>query len=599
MRDGIVLSSDLYVGDDATEPRPVVLVRTPYNRAMLAPRFDLRPFVDRGYAVMFQDVRGTGQSQGVLTPLMNEADDGADTIAWLVAQSWCNGQVGTTGPSYMGGVQLQLAVRPVPGHETAFIQVPAANMFSIGMVHDGDVLALETAAPWALMMAATTMDRFPPDVIARIRADMTSLEVPSMALLEGDALVAFLRGHSPRTLPVARHVPFWHDWLDNRENPSFFDPAETNSRLSAATRPLMHFAGWYDLFLRNALNSYAGITAHGATPEARAGQRLIVGPWSHVSNPRFRQFPDSDVNDAAASAAWMDLHFRGEANPAFDHRVTLYVMGENRWRAEPDWPRRDAVPTRFYLDSHGNANGVDGDGVLSTDATGADRPADRYRADPADPVISLGGHGVSGGPVDQQPNAARRDILVYTTAPLGEDVEVTGNIRATIHAASSATDTDWFVKLIDVFPDGEAYNIVNGGARARYRVSRTEPVALTPGDVVAYDIDLHATSNVFKKGHRIRLEISSSDFPNADLNPNAFIDLSEATPNDYVVAEQAIFHDAARPSFVELPIIPAAAERHWIDTPFPPGPGDQAYSKYHSEIGNRPLRQIELGALAG
>jgi putative CocE/NonD family hydrolase len=597
MRDGISLSSDLYVGTQAATPLPVILIRTPYNRAMVAPRFDIRPFIDRGYAVMFQDVRGTGLSEGMLVPLINEADDGADTIAWLVAQPWCNGQVGTTGPSYMGGTQLQLAVRPAPGHETGFIQVPAANMFGQGLVYDDDMMALETAAPWALMMAAGTLDRLPPETAAAIRADMMGQEVPFATLLAGEDLVRFLGSHSPRTLPVARHLPFWQDWLDNRENPSFFDPAETNSRLGNVTRPLLHFAGWYDLFLRNALSAYTGITQHGATPEARDGQRLIVGPWSHVANPDVRQFPGSDVNDAALCAAWMDLQLRGESHPLFDHKVIIYVMGENRWRAETQWPCAGAVRTRFYLHSQGGANGVDGDGTLSTTPADGNEPADRYRADPSEPILSLGGHGFSGAAVDQRPNAQRRDILVYSTVPLPYDVEVTGHVRATLYAASSATDTDWFVKLIDVAPDGQAYNIVNGGARARYRHSRTEPVPLTPGEVVAYEIDLHATSNVFKKGHRIRVEVSSSDFPNADLNPNRFTDLSLATSDDHVVAEQTVFHDAARASFVELPIIPSDRDRQWIDTPFPPGPGEQAYTRYSEAISDRPLREIGLADL--
>lgn len=600
MRDGVVLSSDLFLSPQRVaqkvQPQPVILIRTPYNRAVIEPRFDIRPYVDRGYAVMFQDVRGTGGSEGLLEPLMNESSDGADTIAWLIAQPWCNGQVGTTGPSYMGGVQLQLAVRPVTGHQTAFIQVPAANLFGKGMIYDDDVLALETTAPWALMMAASTLDRFPADVANAIRGDMGAQGVPLTTLLQADELSNLLAAHSLRDLPIARHVSFWQEWLDNRENPEFFAPAETNSRLDGVTRPLMHFAGWYDLFLRNTIATYVGVKQRGATAEARSGQRLMIGPWSHIANPAFRQFPNSDVNDAAACAAWMDQHLRGETHPVFDHPVIIYVMGENRWRAEPEWPCRGAVPTHFFLHSNGSANGVSGDGVLSTREPG-DEPSDRYRSDPAAPVKSLGGHGVTGGPVDQRPNETRQDILVYSTEPLSEDVEVTGAVSATVHAASSATDTDWFVKLIDVFPDGRAYNIVNGAVRARYRHSRTVPSPLTPGEIVAYQIDLHTTSNVFKKGHRIRVEISSSDFPNADINPNQFIDLSSATASDYVVAEQTVFHDASRPSSITLPIIPLGRERQWIDTPFPVGPGDQAYTKYDSETANRPLRDFDLSEL--
>nr|WP_302054191.1 CocE/NonD family hydrolase [Sphingomonas tagetis] len=583
MSDGVALAADLYLerkpGTKGFEARPVVLVRTPYNKAYVSTRFDFRPFIDGGYAVVFQDVRGTSASGGTLEPMMNESRDGADTIAWLIAQPWCNGQVGTTGPSYMGGVQLQLAVRPVPGHETAFIQVPAGNMFGGSMVYDNDMLALETCAPWTMMMAASLLDRFPAETAAAIRNDIEANNLPLPVMLAGDQLSELVRPHDLRSLPVARHVPFWHAWLDNRENPDFFAAAEANSKFGDVTRPLMHFSGWYDLFLRNSLEAYVEISAKGATPAARSGQRLIIGPWGHRADPGFRQFPDSEVNDAAASAAWMNLHLRGKAHPLFDHPVILYVMGENRWRAESAWPCPGAVRTVYYLHSNGGANGAQGDGTLSITVPATDEPADHYLFDPANPLKSLGGHGVTGGPVDQQPNEHRKDLLIYATEPLDEDVEVTGQVRATLYAASSATDTDWFVKLIDVFPDGRSYNILTGSARGRYRKSRTAPVELVPGEVVAYEIDMWSTSNVFKKGHRIRVEIASSDFPNADLNPNRFMDLSTATAADYVIAEQTIFHDSARPSSIELPIIPLDRSRKWIDTPFPANPGGHYYGK--------------------
>jgi uncharacterized protein len=595
MRDGTLLSGDLYCGCDletlATDPRPVVLMRTPYNRAFVITATDVRPFLARGFLFFLQDVRGTGASGGALDPLMNEAVDGADTVAWLIAQPWCDGTVATTGASYMGAVQLQMLIDPVEGHKAAFLQVPAGNIFGTGMIYDGDMLALETAAPWAIMMAASTATRFPAETAKAIGSDIATENVPFLQPLAESDHFAFFKDRSLRSIPVARHVPFWHGWLDNRDNPDFFAGAEVNSRLGNVAMPLMHWTGWYDLFLRNSLRAYETITASGATPEARAGQRLVIGPWSHVDTPKFRQFPDAAVNDAAAGAAWISHCLRGDPAP-FDHPVTIYVMGENRWRGEQEWPCRDAVATTFYLHSEGSANGAAGDGVLSTDLPGAGETPDQFLADPADAIRSLGGHGVSGGPVDQRANQHRRDILVYTTLPLVEDLEVTGYVRATIHAASSANDTDWFVKLIDVFPDGTAYNIVNSGVRARYRNSRLAPVALTPGEIVAYDVDLQATSNVFKKGHCIRIEISSSDFPNYDLNPNRFVDLSTAGPEDYTVAEQTVFHDAARPSSVTLPVIPRDRERMWIPTPFPAATGDRAYSRHDTPLADLRLNEV-------
>ncbi len=324
---------------------------------------------------------------------------------------------------------------------------------------------------------------------------------------------------------------------------------------------MFHLVSWFDLFLNSSLDSYMGLSAHAATPEARAGQRLVIGPWTHAFDPTpgLRKFPGSEFNDLAAAAAWFDQQGRGVRHPVFDHKVIHYVMGANRWRAEESWPPQGIRTTAFYLR---------GDGLLSVEPPRDDKAEDRYRYDPADPTPSLRGQALLGGCVDQRPNEGRKDRLVYTTAPLDQDVEIAGPVRLRLFASSSATDTDWHVKLIDVFPDGTAYNLTSGAVRARYRTSRTAPTALTPGAIESYDVDMMATSNVFAKGHGIRVVIESSDYPYFDRNPNAFVDLARATSADYVVAEQHIHRDAAHPSRIDLPVIPADRERRWIDQPF-------------------------------
>jgi putative CocE/NonD family hydrolase len=248
-------------------------------------------------------------------------------------------------------------------------------------------------------------------------------------------------------------------------------------------------------------------------------------------------------------------------------RVFIYVFGENRWRAEQAWPLPDAVPTKYYLHSGGSANTSSGDGTLSLEKPGAEQ-LDHYTADPANPVPTLLEHFFIGGRTDQSSNEKRNDVLVYSTPPLNEDVEVTGYIKATLYAASDATDTDFIMKLVDVDLNGTVNNLVTGGVRGRYRKSRTAPEALTPGKIERYEIAMRATSNVFKKGHRIRVEVMSSDAYMYDVNPNQFVDLRTATAKDYVVAEQTIYHSEEYPSLIELPVIPVGREREWIDWPY-------------------------------
>lgn len=594
MRDGVHLSADLFLparnGVPDAGPFATILVRTPYNN-ILPGVTEHMPYrlAMGGYAVLWQAARGTDRSEGALEPLVNESwgekQDGADTVAWLRQQPWSNGQVAGYGASYLGGVQLMLLTMDVPGFETGFVQVPAVNRRGFSWIYHGDMLDLQTAPFWVTMMApvASADD---PDLQQRIAADEAEAGVACMeAAMDPSRVLELMRGRSLRDALILRHVPFWQRWLDGRDDPSLFANTGALARLDRVTRPMMHWTGWYDLFLSNSIDAYTGISRHGATPEARAGQRLWIGPWGHMPSPAFRQFPDARVDDLAATLAWTDQQLRGQRHPAFDHPVVLYVMGENRWRAEEAWPIEGAELTRFYLRSEGDARSASGTGTLSEAPPSGWREPDRFLADPADPVPTLGGRGVFAGPVDQAPNAGRLDTLVYSTAPLDEDTEVTGAARVTLYASSSATDTDWFVKLVDVFPTGESYNVGMGAVRARYRQSRSNPVPLVPNEIVKYEIELSATSNVFRKGHCIRLIISSSDYPDSDLNPNCFMDISAATPADYVIAEQAVFLDEVHSSSIELPVIPAGRARHWIPAPF----GGAAATNYYLQSFATPL----------
>jgi uncharacterized protein len=593
MRDGIQLATDIYLPKEITKRSaerryPVILTRTPYDKLYVeSPLGWIKEAVIRGYVVVAQDVRGTHASQGMLRPLADdgwgERRDGTDTLAWIARQPWSNGRVGTTGMSYSGAMQLLLALSEPTGLVTSFVEAPAVNPFTDSFVYTDGAFALGTALPWSIGVAPDVATHLPPPEGATVLDELKS--APNLA--SSDNLRKILEQGSLRAVPGVRTLPFWQDWLDHWDDPAFFSNSDVHDRLQDISVPLFLFGGWYDLFLRNTYQIYSGVTAHAKSTIARTNTRMLIGPWPHIFCAECVQLPNARVDDAAYSLAWMDRWLKGTPNAAFDYPVILYVMGENRWRAEETWPLRDAVLTSYYLHSGGGANSSDGDGSLSA-APPMGEPSDHFTYDPARPVQSLRGHTLYGGRVDQTSVEKRTDVLVYSTGPLTQEIEVTGEIKVSLYAASSATDTDWDVKLVDVYPDGKAYNLTSGVVRARYRHSRSAPMALVPGAVENYSIDLWATSNVFKKGHRIRVEIASSDFPNIDLNPNAFIDLTRSSQKDYVVARQTVFHDGAHPSRIELPVVGKEHHRRWIATPFQSSAPMRGYVSVQQDWNARP-----------
>ena len=326
---------------------------------------------------------------------------------------------------------------------------------------------------------------------------------------------------------------------------------------------MLHFGSWYDIFLEGTLSGFEGVNALGG-PNARGKQRLLVGPWAHIGyslptsggTGELDFGPEAEIDFMQIQLRWFDHWLKGEENGVMDEPpVRIFVMGENRWRDEQEWPPARAEYTPWYLHSGGAANSLDGDGILTPEAPAAE-PPDRFVYDPHDPVPSLGGNNliIARGAFDQRPAEVRDDVLVYTSEVLAEDLEVTGPLRVTLWAASSAVDTDFTAKLVDVYPDGYAQNLQDGMIRARYRDSASDPKLMTPGQPYRFEIDLWATSHVFLAGHRIRVEISSSCFPRFDRNPNTGTPVeSEST---LVPASQTILHDAEHTSHITLPVIP-------------------------------------------
>jgi putative CocE/NonD family hydrolase len=365
-------------------------------------------------------------------------------------------------------------------------------------------------------------------------------------------------------------VPSWMDWISHSSRDNFWKATAIDDRYGDIQVPALHIGGWYDIFLKGTLENYLGLKEFAGSENARKNQRLIIGPWAHAVphstigeidfGPNAGQ-PNIDMT--AVHLDWFGSFLKkGTPNKKAASPVRLFVMGINQWRDEEDWPLARAQMTRFYLHGMGKAN--PDDGVLSHEPPGEDEPQDMFIYDPHSPVPSVGGStflpglfvGLHAGPRDQRLIEQRSDIIVYTSLPLEEDTEVTGPVTLTLYASTSAVDTDWTAKLVDVLPDGRANIICDGILRARFRSGLEVPKLLEPDRVYRFLIDMAATSMVFCAGHRIRLEISSSNFPRFDRNPNNGKTSAEITEADFIVARQMVFHNANYPSHLNLPIIP-------------------------------------------
>lgn len=586
MSDGVELETRIYFPSedgvvDFEKKYTSVLSRVAYMDMMdgTAPNMLGYYCAEQGYAVVVQAVRGTYLSEGELDPLVNEESDGVDTLAWIRKQPWSDGKIATTGISYMGATQylLQLA-GDVEGLETAVLNCPAVNMMGGGMICAQEFIDASTITFWPLMNVLF------PGYLGR------QSEEKQKAIMEDSALIGDPMKHPEKMvdplyylklqqeyglmdIPVARQAPFYKKWLEHRDDPDYFSFSDTTERKHDFRKPVLFQSSWCDLFEMNAINAYLKAVEDAPSEEIAKAHRLIVGTWPHEFNPtiELRKFPEADTDQRLFIMDWLHQQINGVTSEYFaENPVSIFVMGEDRWRGEQSWPLSDEVRTRFYIHSGGHANTGSGDGVLSTLMPEEDEPSDHYVYDPADPVVSYGGNSVvNGGMADQSKVEKRSDVLVYSTDVLEEDTEVTGNVTGKIFAATSAEDTDFFMKLLDVCPDGTVYNVAQGGRRGRYvKNGRRDPQPLNPGEIVEYDIDLRATSYVFKKGHRIRVEITSSNALLCDVNPNRFIDLNTCTIRDYITAEQTIYHDAERASYIELPVIPESHERKWVEWPY-------------------------------
>ena len=592
MRDGVRLAADIYLpavgGRMAEDEFPVILERTPYEKATPRQVSKAKYFARRGYVCVIQDVRGRFKSEGEFYAFAKEAPDGFDTVEWLAGQPWSNGKVGTMGDSYAGSDQAALATLNPPHLSTMVVAVGASNYYHSSMRQNGTLE--QRFLIYAFRMATTSREaEADPSLKAALVREYTE-NLPHIVrqfpIKEGATILRRLHSYERWAIDILTHGEYTDYWKQRG-----YAPAEYYDQ--HADVPTLYLGGWYDSYARNTCACYAALCKTKKSP-----QHLLMGPWTHgqyeVTNSGDVDFgleAHIDYNDLRL--AWFDHHLKGMHTEIADWSpVRIFTMGTGDgsrritgspganseytglinhggyWRSEADWPLPSTSFTPFYLD---------GDGSLSTEqpADGTLEPS-HYTFNPKNPVPTMGG-GISAaetimraGAFDQRerpdffgckgtlPLNSRADILTFQTPPLEEAVEVTGPVEMRLWAASSAVDTDFTAKLIDVYPpsrehpDGLAINITDSIIRARYRNGWEKAELMTPGTPYEFVFQLYPTSNVFKAGHTIRLDISSSNWPRFDVNPNTGGPLG--TEQRREVAQQTVYHDAERPSCVVLPI---------------------------------------------
>ena len=601
MRDGVRLATDIYRPTRNGKPVPgrfpVILERTPYGKTVVS-RSELSVadptpksraevaafFVSRGYVVIYQDCRGRYGSEGEFVKYLSDGLDGYDTCAWIVSQPWCDGKIGTMGLSYAAHTQGALACANPPGVAAMFLDSGGfANAYQDG-IRQGGAFELKQVT-WAYHAAFES-----PAVVAD---PVKAKALKAIDITGWFGRMPWKRGHSPLS-----PAPDYESYVFDQWEHGTFGPFWKQLGIYAegyygpfTDAPMVFMSAWYDPYPRSATDNYIALSKRKKGPV-----RLILGPWTH--GDRTLTFAgDVDFGPAAPidgnlapdfltlRLRFFDGWLKGERNGvAAEPAVRLFVMGGGsgrrnaagrmdhggRWRAESDWPIPGAQPTAFHLHA---------DGRLAPEAPAVDATPLAYDFDPDHPVPSIGGTITSGEPVmrggayDQRegprffgsrepyiPLAARPDVLVFETEPLARDIEITGPIEAHLWIASDRPDTDFTIKLIDVYPpnedypDGFAMNVTDGIMRARYRDSWEQPRMLAPGEIAQVTVAAFPTSNLFAKGHRIRLDVSSSNFPHFDVNPNTGAPEDQGLTRS--VATNTLYTDAARPSHVILPIIP-------------------------------------------
>ena len=532
MRDGVRLSANVFLPAEHARV-PAILVRTPYGKGVdITPHY--QAFVEHGYAVVVEDVRGRYESEGAFQPLHQEPSDGDDTLNWIARQSWSDGKIGMMGGSYVGIVQWKVAPLNNPHLKAIFPVVSGYDDYRDRFYSTGGAMKLGNRLEW---------------MAENLRAPGYRQDFAKYVL--------HLPVRSADVAALGWTSPMYHDVADHPAFDGFWRAISVKEQIGKIRIPVFSVGGWYDNFVESDLEAYA------ALHKTSGLSRILVGPWPHNMSYRFENAdfgPDSSVPVRALQMEWFDQWLMGKDTPLLSQPpVKIFVMGANKWLEAREWPPEQARTKMFYLDGKGRANSTEGDGAL------AERPAprdaaDQFVFDPNDPVPTRGGPVCCNpkvfpwGPMDQRPVEQRKDVLVYTTKPLKHDVEAVGPVQVVLYVATSARDTDFTAKLVDVFPDGSARNLTDGILRLRYRNSLDKPELGKAGEIYKVTVDAGVTGNVFLKGHRIRVEVSSSNFPRFDRNPNTGGVVADAAR--LLKASQTVYHGGEHPSCVVLMVMP-------------------------------------------
>jgi putative CocE/NonD family hydrolase len=569
--DGTRLATDVYRPDSGRWP--VLLIRLPYGRqgkGTAVNGFDVLRAVRAGYVVVTQDTRGRFDSDGVFDPFVDEAGDGAEAVRWAASQPWSTGKVGMIGGSYMGVTQWTTATRNPPALR-ALVPVVTPPDYHDGWAYTGGAFQLGLCLWWTLHSLA------PNELQRRIRRGVPGAGDALRQILAACDQPEVVFEHLPlRGLDLFGDVaPYYDEWLAHPTRDEFWrarSPLDDFDRIAA---PAMIVGGWFDCFLPGTLRSWSALA--DSQPTASRHRRLVIGPWAHGAGTGTfpeRSFGVMAGNDGAIDLPglqlqWFDWHLKGQVPTLdIDRPVSIFVMGPDEWRHESDWPLPGTHYTDWYLGSSGRANTVHGDGTLSPLPISDSAGEDAFRYDPLRPVPTHGGGSflpggyiaANAGPRDQRVIEERDDVLCYTSEPLNSALTIIGPVQAELYVSTSTRDTDFTAKLVDVHPDGRAMSVTDGILRLRYRDNGNgngnAPTLAEPGEVYAITIDLAATAIVLPAGHRLRLEVSSSNFPRFDRNTNSGGVIAEETEPDLRVAVNRIHHRGRQPSRLVLPVQP-------------------------------------------
>jgi hypothetical protein len=575
MRDGVRLSTDLYFPDGAAGPLPVIVVRTPYGKAaewLRGPEGYPSFFASHGYVVAVQDCRGRYESEGTFTPGRHERQDGYDTLDWLVGQPWCSGRVGTYGCSYLGQVQAFLAAAKHPNHAAAIIQaagglLSARHQTYRSSGYENGVIEFATSFDWLVNYLGGPRPRLPLDLdrehylalTERFPVTDQGARLDLEQVLRDLPTVDLVRDHAPSS----PHDQVWRDWLTRPVDDPVYRTYGNVTDEDTFDVPAIHVNSWYDAGLRDTLGYFQLFQENAVSERARNHQYLIISPTTHCESEDAGEqtfVGARDVGDARLDywriyLDWFDYWLKGVENGVTGMpKVQTYLMGRGEWRRDDHWPPRRTRELAWYLTSQGRANGRLGDGRLVEEPP-QERRNDTFIYDPAYPVPTIGGFFysvVEPGVQDQAAVELRQDVLIYTSVPLERELVVTGPVEVVLYVSSSARDTDFTVKLVEVLPDGTAWNIVESIMRARWREGFRNPTGIEPGQLYELRIPTQPTSIALRPGHRLRLEVSSSNFPRFERNLNTSGNNYDETA--WVVAENTVHHGPDRLSRVILQV---------------------------------------------